>query len=170
MRLKVNGVHLDIGESLQEYVNTKLLPLVEKYFPQSIEGTVTFSKRSAFFHAEINVHAKRNIVLNSNAEADDVYAAFDQACSKMEKRLRRHKNKIKDHSKRSEAMDAMKIRHLVLNGTDYNATEKDEEIDKHPAIVAETPDHIDSLTVSEAVLRLDLGELPALLFKNSAHG
>ena len=29
---------------------------------------------------------------------------------------------------------------------------------------------IDSLTVSEAVMRLDLGDLPALLFRNRAHG
>ena len=170
MKIKINGIHLDTGESLQEYVSAKLSPLVEKYFPSPIEGTVTFTKTGVFFHAEISVHAKRGVFLNSHADADDIYVAFDQASAKIEKRLRRHKNKIKDHSKKSEAADAIKIRYLVLNGTDYTADEKDESLDKYPAIVAETPQHIDALTVSEAVLRMDLGELPALLFKNAAHG
>jgi hypothetical protein len=39
-----------------------------------------------------------------------------------------------------------------------------------PLIVAEMAASIEQLTVSEAVMRLDLGELPAILFKNAAHG
>lgn len=170
MKVKVTGIHLDIGESLQVHVNDKLISLVEKYFPTPLDANVNISKRSSFFHVDIGVHAKRGLHLNSSFEADDVYTAFEQACTKMEKRLRRHKNKIRDHSKRAEAVDAMKARYLVLSATDFNAEEKESEIEEHPAIVAETPHHIDELTVSEAVLRLDLGELPALLFKNIAHG
>ena len=168
MKIKINGIHLDVGEALQVHVHDKLIPLVEKYFPNPIDATVNFSKRGNFFHADVAVHAKRGVHLNSTFEGDDVYVTFDQACTKMEKRLRRHKNKIRSHSKKHEAMDALKVRHLVLSATDYDAEEN--ETEEHPAIVAETPDHIDHLTVGEAVLRLDLGELPALLFKNVAHG
>lgn len=170
MRIKVNGIQLDVGEALQQYVNDKLMPLAEKYFPDPIEATVNISKRNPFFHVDISIHAKRGLHLKSTFEADEVYAAFDQACAKMEQRLKRHKNKIRDHGKRAEAVEALKIKHLVINQTDYNAEEKEDEIKQHPTIVAEMPDHIDTMTVSEAVFRMDLGELPALLFKNPTHG
>jgi hypothetical protein len=49
------------------------------------------------------------------------------------------------------------------------AGEHDE--DKQAALViAETPTDIDTLTVSEAVMKMDLQDLPALMFFNSAHG
>ena len=38
------------------------------------------------------------------------------------------------------------------------------------AVVAETTTQIENLTVSEAVMRLDLGDLPALMFRNKSHG
>jgi len=39
-----------------------------------------------------------------------------------------------------------------------------------PVIIAELTTMIDTMTVGEAVMRLDLAELPAMLFRNSAHG
>ena len=102
MKIKINGIHLDVGEALQVHVHDKLIPLVEKYFPNPIDATVNFSKRGNFFHADVAVHAKRGVHLNSTFEGDDVYVTFDQACTKMEKRLRRHKNKIRSHSKKHE--------------------------------------------------------------------
>jgi hypothetical protein len=47
--------------------------------------------------------------------------------------------------------------------------ESGESADGQPAIVAEMPLDIPKLTVSEAAMRLDLGELPALMFRNRAH-
>ncbi|MDX1711447.1 MAG: sigma 54 modulation/S30EA ribosomal C-terminal domain-containing protein, partial [Rhodovibrionaceae bacterium] len=44
------------------------------------------------------------------------------------------------------------------------------EADGEPAVVAEMTTEIPSLTVSAAVMRMDLAELPAMLFRNSAHG
>ena len=41
---------------------------------------------------------------------------------------------------------------------------------RQPVVVAEMATNIHSLTVSEAVMRLDLADLPALLFRNAAHG
>ena len=44
------------------------------------------------------------------------------------------------------------------------------EADDQPVIVAEMTAEIPSLTVSEAVMRLDLADLTAMMFRNSAHG
>ena len=47
---------------------------------------------------------------------------------------------------------------------------REEEANDNPVVVAEMTTPIETLTVSEAVMRLDLGDLPALMFRNSAHG
>ena len=47
--------------------------------------------------------------------------------------------------------------------------ESDEAVDA-PVIIAEMQTEIPVCTVSEAVMRMDLENLPALLFKNTAHG
>ena len=47
----------------------------------------------------------------------------------------------------------------------------EQEDNKHPGVViAEKPTEIETLTVSEAVMKMDLQDLPALMFFNSAHG
>jgi len=51
----------------------------------------------------------------------------------------------------------------TLNAQDHNAQD-------HGAIIAETPTEIAHLTVSEAVMRLDLGQMPVMMFRNQASG
>lgn len=55
----------------------------------------------------------------------------------------------------------------VLHAEDDSKTE---EANDNPVIVAEMTAPIETLTVSEAVMRLDLGDLPALMFRSRAHG
>ena len=56
---------------------------------------------------------------------------------------------------------------FVLHGEDGS---DEEEANDNPVVVAEMTSPIETLTVSEAVMRLDLGDLPALMFKSRAHG
>ncbi|MBO1075118.1 ribosome hibernation-promoting factor, HPF/YfiA family [Roseomonas marmotae] len=53
------------------------------------------------------------------------------------------------------------------------AKEHDDLLEKQDgggAIIAETPTEISHLTVSEAVMRLDLGQMPVMMFRNRASG
>jgi hypothetical protein len=116
------------------------------------------------------VHARRGVVVQCHGEASDPYVAFDSAAEHLDKRLRRHKRRLRNHHRspkeESESPDA----------TDYVvATVAEEEqareaSDDQPLIIAEMRTSIPQLSVSEAVMRLDLTDLPALLFRNSAHG
>ena len=64
----------------------------------------------------------------------------------------------------------MRANQYVIDHAEQPAVEPDDSDDGEPTIVAELPITIEELTVSEAVMRLDLGELPALMFRNRAHG
>ncbi len=167
MQLSVKGKQVDIGDSLRGHISASLKDVVGKYFSSPIDAVVTMSREAHLFRADVSVHIGRGLNVQCNASAADPYAAFDEAAVRLNGRLRRYKNRIKDHHSAERTEDAVIASAFVLN-----ANENTEEGQAHdnPVVVAEMTTPIESLTVSEAVMRLDLGELPALLFRNSSHG
>ena len=165
MQLSVKGKQIDVGEALRSHVEAQLKDIIGKYFSDSLDAHVTFSREAHLFRADIAVHAGRGILLQSNATAAEPYPAFDVAAGRIAHRLRRYKSKLKDHhhatTKQEEAFVANSF---VLQG------DGEEEAAANPVVVAEMTTPIETLTVSEAVMRLDLGDLPALMFKSRAHG
>lgn len=172
MKIIVTGKQMDVGESLRTYVENHIDGIVDKYFENiidSIDGTVTMSKNAHLFRSDCSVHLGHGVYLQTHAEEKDVYAAFDSAAEKMETRLRRYKRRLTNHHKeRNNGADKMPAQYNVLAAEEETTEEPQENL--QPAIVAEMQLDIPEATVSDAVMRLDLGELQTLMFRNSAHG
>lgn len=168
MRIIVTGKQIDIGASLTEHVEDRLLNSVEKYFNQAVEGTVTLSKNAHLHRADINVHLGHGVHLNTSAEETDIYAASDSATEKLETRLRRYKRRLTNHHKtrRKEQID-LEAQYNVFAAEEE---EHDEPEESNPVVIAEMHTYVPEVTVSDAVMRLELGDLQTLMFKNSAHG
>jgi ribosomal subunit interface protein len=147
-------------------VRESLSGVFEKYFGGAIDGTVIFSRDAHLLRASVTVHVGRGITAQSEATADQPYAAFDIAADRLAKRLRRHKRRLRDHHKMP--VEAHPADHYVLTPDEDH--EADGSIDGTPMVVAEMKAEILALTVSEAVMRLDLEDSGALLFVNRAHG
>jgi ribosomal subunit interface protein len=152
---------------LRQHVQTRLTDVVGKYFGNTLDATVTFSREAHLFRADITVHAGRNIILQGNAVASEPYPAFDMAADRIAKRLNRYKERLKKHHKESSAEEAIMAPAFVLNADEEIAQEASGD---NPVVVAEMTTPIEMLTVGEAVMRLDLGDLPALMFRSRAHG
>jgi len=167
MQLIIKGHHLDVGDALREHVRGSLDGVFEKYFGSAIEGTVTFSRDAHLLRATLIVHVGRGIMAQSEATADQAYAAFDLAAERLAKRLRRHKRRLRDHHKLP--VETRPADHYVLASDDESAADS-ETADGRPAVIAEMKTEIPALTVSEAVMRLDLADGGALMFVNRAHG
>tara|TARA_R110002073_G_scaffold260633_4_gene423514 strand:+ start:1479 stop:2066 length:588 start_codon:yes stop_codon:yes gene_type:complete len=169
MKIIVTGKQMDIGESLKSYVEGHIDGIVDKYFDHSIDGTVTMSKNAHLHRADCSVHLGHGVHLQTHAEEKDIYAAFDAAAEKMEKRLRRYKRRLTNHHKeRSNGKDQLPAQYNILAAEDDSIDEPQEDL--QPAIVAEMQLDIPEVSVSDAVMRLDLGELQTLMFRNSSHG
>ena len=173
MRIAVNGKQMDVGAALQGHVQDELGALVTKYFEQALDATVVFSKEAHFFRCDITVHAGRGVTVKGGAEANDPYPAFDGAADRIGKQLRRWKRRLKDHKGRAgdEEEAGMPAQSYVLAGPgdEEEAAEAFPE-DSNPMVVAEMPTEIPSCSVSNAVMRMDLADQPAMMFRNSAHG
>jgi ribosomal subunit interface protein len=167
MNLTVKGKNIDVGEALRTHVAQSLDHAIAKYFGNPIEATVIFSKQSHLFSADIAVHVGRGILVHAEESADQAYAAFDQAVDHLTKRMRRYKRRLRDHH-RAET-ESFRAAQYIL------APEAEEEPaavngNESPAVIAEMQTEIPTLTVGEAVMRLDLSNLKAMMFLNRAHG
>lgn len=95
MQLSVSGKQLDVGDNLRGHVTGAVAASAKRYFGRAIEGKVTFRRdRRRAYRADISLHVARGIVVQSHGEAADPYVAFDTAAERLDKRLRRTKQRL----------------------------------------------------------------------------
>ena len=167
MEISVKGKQVEVGEALRGHVDDNLKANVKKYFDKAIDATVIFSRDGHSFSADISVHAGRGMVMQGGGKAADAYSAFDGALGRIGKQLRRYKRRLRNHHKNRDNDDTLPALQYIL------APESEEEEvpeENQPAIIAEMPHQIATLTVSEAVMRMDLADAPVLMFRNGRHG
>jgi len=168
MEISTKGHNVDVGDALRGHVETALSGSVGKYFDKAMNAEVTFSReRGHRFHVDIKVHPKRGMVVHGGNSGDDAYGAFDGALERIAKQLRRYKRRLNDHHKTPAGEVFLRAQQYVLQGEDQEA-ELPESSD--PVIVAEMDADIATVSVSDAVMRMDLAHVPVMMFKNSANG
>jgi ribosomal subunit interface protein len=168
MNLTVKGKNIDVGDALRTHVSEALDHGIAKYFGNPIEATVTFTKESHLFVTDLSVHIGRNIQMHAESSADQAYIAFDRAMEHLTKRLRRHKRRLRDHH-RAEIESFRAAQYILAPEQDETEAQAVNGSDA-PAVIAEMQTEIPNLTVGEAVMRLDLSNLKAIMFLNRAHG
>ncbi|MGR3373947.1 MAG: ribosome hibernation-promoting factor, HPF/YfiA family [Pseudooceanicola nanhaiensis] len=163
MRYQITGKHIDIGDALQTHVKDGLGEAIAKYAERPTEAVVVFSKNAHEFVCEATVHLSTGLTAQAKAHANEIYAAFEACCEKMEKQLRRYKRRLKDHhSKRSEPVEHLEASSYIL-AADHDEGESEND---QPIIVAEMETKIPSLSVGEAVMQMELAGAPVLVFRH----
>lgn len=175
MQVQVTGKHVDVGDALRSRVSDEITNSIAKYFDRGGGGAdVVVSREGSAFKVDCAVTLASGQQLTTQGIGGDAHLAFDAAMAKMSKRIRRYKNRLKDHHPQAvAAKQAENAAYFVIASSD---TDDDlEEDDDAPAfgepiIIAETERPIRSMTVSMAVMDLDLTEAQTIVFRNAAHG
>lgn len=171
MQISISGQHLSTGTSLQEYAKDRMIGSIKKYFDHALSANIHFNKQHHEFFCDIIVNdgTGRHMVIKSNASSDEIYSAFDAALAKIEKQLRKYKSRLKDHSSR------LKVSEITTNAMKYTISPTKDSVDDNgtnevdidnPLIIAEKPTKILKLSVGQAVMKMDLENVPALMFEN----
>ncbi len=173
MQLTVTGKQIEISNPLRGRIAASLEAILSKYFKTAIEAHVVLAKEAHLCRAEVSLRIGRGIVVNASAALPEPLAAFDSAAERVAKQMRRYKRRLRDyHARVRETPEpAEPARDYVL--APLEEPEDDEEQPRHngaPAVIAEISTEVPRLTVSEAVMRMDLADAPVLLFRNEAHG
>ncbi len=169
MRYQISGKQIDIGDALRAHVRSELGEVVQKYAERPTESQVVFSRDSNEYVCEALVHLSTGLTTQASAHAFDIYASFDLCRDKIEKQMRRYKRRLKDHHKdRETPVDSLSASAYILAGSGPES--EDSEPDSlQPIIVAEMETRINSLSVGEAVMQMELNGAPLLVFKNERH-
>jgi ribosomal subunit interface protein len=168
MRIAVSGKQIDVGAALRQYAEENLTGVIGKYAERPVEAIVVFSRDAYEFAADVSVHLSTGLTVTAKAKASEIYAAFDGACERMEKQLRRYKRRLKDHHRRETPIESVLASSYVLAGS--SETDEPEPEDLQPVIVAEMETKVQTLSVGEAVMQMELAGAPLLVFRNTSHG
>lgn len=171
MQIQITGKHMELGEAMRNRIEDGLEAAVAKYFNRTGEASVFVSQQGPFVEVDCNVHLPSGIVLQSTGRADDPYAALEVSLDKMEKRVRRYKRRLKDHHAAApQPLPAQAASEILLQAQDTeDSDDTGIEAGDAPLTVAETSVSIRTMSVSEAVMQLELQDVPALMFRNAGH-
>lgn len=167
MDITVKGKNMDVGDALRGHVVEQLEGIVTKYFTQALDANVMFSREGHRIYADIKVHpGPRGMVVQSRCEGGDAYGCFDGSLERIAKQLRRYKRRLNNHHKDYNP-DILPAQQYILQPE----TQEDEVPENsEPVIIAEMETMISTLTVSEAVMRMDLAHAPIMMFRNDEGG
>ena len=192
MDIKISGKNIETGAAFQRHAEGALQDVVNKYFANAIAAAVTLEKTLAGFTVKTKVNLTRRIDLESTGyDSKDAHIALDAAISHAEKRLRRHKRRLKNHRNNLTDLEAEEqtitaslsiyesasnaensISYLTKPGTHIDSAntpfDNDNDNDALP-VVAQLSYEIELLTVEQAVMQLELSDEPCLMFRNASH-
>ncbi|MGO9999914.1 MAG: ribosome hibernation-promoting factor, HPF/YfiA family [Acetobacteraceae bacterium] len=170
MQITVSGKQIDLSDALRTRVTDHLDAISSKYFDHALEAHVTFSRARSFFICDINVHAGRGLTLRGEGEAADANTAFDDAAEHIAKRLRRYRRRMNEHARDSANRERPEAARQYILRQETEPASDMANGETHATVIAEQATEISLLSVSEAVMRMDLADQPVLMFRNTGTG
>jgi ribosomal subunit interface protein len=179
MQVQISGKHLDVGDALRSRISDQLLSSIGKYFERGGNADVVVGKNGHSFQVDCSVRLASGHRLESCGQGGDAHAAFDAALDKVEARIRRYKRRLKNHHHPSgRVAETASLMVLRAPQADDDIDGWDNEVDEAEAgheppsgmVIAETQAPLKTMTVSMAVMEMDLTESHTIVFRNAAHG
>lgn len=155
MQIAVTFRHMESSEAVRSYVEEKLAK-VKKYIDEPIDAQVVLSVQKKINHkAEVTMVAK-GLTMKSVEEKDDMYAAIDLMVDKIERQLKRYKEKLKRH--KGTVGTQRKVEKTVISAPSVD--------DGHesPEIIRSHSFFVKPMSVEEAVMQMDLLDKDFLVF------
>ena len=176
MEIKVAGVHFQVGESLTNHCEDKLAEL-EKFSVNAVSVDVTFTKSTTGneVHAEVVIKTA-GLTVRATGVNDDAYAAFDEAAEKAVRQVAKYKERMKKHNRRREESvrfteaPALEAQKSVIAEESLEEAPEDIFAEFMPKIEHKEVKNIQTLTVDEAVMQMDLLHVNFFIFQNASSG
>ncbi len=161
MQTNITFRNLDATEAIKSYAREKV-DRVNKYLDRASEAHVVLALERHLHHADITIHAGP-FFLRGKEKSEDMYASIDLAMDKIERQLKRYKEKLKSHRAQPHhgEVAAVRVRHDVVN------LEGPEQPDAKPQIIRTNEFNVKPMSVEEAVMQMDLIHNDFLVFQNA---
>jgi putative sigma-54 modulation protein len=105
MQLNLTGHHIEITPALRRYVASKLQRIV-RHFDHVVEVHAILSVEKLRHKAEATVLVS-GAQLHADAVEEDMYAAIDALVDKLDRQVKKHKEKLTDHHARDASKSGL---------------------------------------------------------------
>jgi putative sigma-54 modulation protein len=95
MQINIDGHHVEVTQSLSDYVQSKL-SRIERHFDHVVDVHVVLAVEKQRQKAEATIHLAGN-TLHAHSENEDMYAAIDLLVDKLDRQVKKHKEKLTNH-------------------------------------------------------------------------
>jgi ribosomal subunit interface protein len=173
MALRISGKNISIGEALRSHVRNRIDLAVSKFSIGPINGHVTIEPEGSGFRTDCTLHLQSGMTLQVEAESHEPYASFNRAADRVEERLRRYKRRVRNKHGTHEIPQGIEVGGIEASGpipediAEFNIGAFGEA---GPAVIAEPQSRLKEMTVSNAVLELDVSNVPVLIFRHAGDG
>ncbi len=155
MQITVIGRHMDVTDALKQYAVDKFGKL-DKYLPKNIQVTVTLSVVKKVHHIAEAMLKTDGLLVQAHEETEEMYSSIDLLTEKLEKRIRKYKEKLVDHKQ-------------------HNRTEPEPVVSAHPddripQIIKTKRFDLKPMHAEEAVMQMELLDKEFYVFSNAASG
>src|SRR5512133_3538593 len=181
MQLSTTFRHMDASQAVREYAAEKLEKIRKYFHKDPISAHATFSVERGFHHvADLNITLPSGIVINAKETTEDMYSSIDLAAARIERQVRRWKDKIRDH--KPHGGPSTSVREMVITPEEDEPPGQAPEparpaATKPPAPAAHNFNVIKderftarSLSVEDAVMQLNLLGDELLVFVDAGSG
>ena len=100
MQLNITGLHLELSPALNDYIKNKL-QRIQRHFDHVVDAHFVLGVEKQLHRAEATIHVSGN-TMHATSEHSDMYAAIDQTIDKLDRQVKRHKEKLTDHHVRTK--------------------------------------------------------------------
>ena len=186
MNVQVTGKNMNLGDALRSRIVSELESGIDKYFERGAQDANVFvTPDGSGYRVDCTVNLASGRTVISHGHGGDAHAAFDDALTKIEKRVRRYKRKLRNHhvpGGKAANPGPDETAPMIVLQAPRDDEEDDDDLatredfagivdgEPQPMIIAETVTSLPTLTVSMAVLELDLRGYPVLMFRHAGHG
>lgn len=171
MNFKIFGKQVKVGETFSKYAEANLLESVQKYFPNPISSIISVSKNNKLFHIIIVLHINKKMEFTAQSSGQTAKLAFNETLEKLSKQLRRYKRKIKNYknNENNNKANSLNAQFQIINEPPKSISKQKDTNYQEPLIFAELDTEIEELTVIDALEKMKMGNISALMFRNKKH-
>ncbi len=171
MNFKIFGKQVKVGETFSKYAEANLLESVQKYFSNPISSIISVSKNNKLFHIIIVLHINKKMEFTAQSSGQTAKLAFNETLEKLSKQLRRYKRKIKNYknNENNNKANSLNAQFQIINEPPTSISKQKDTNYQEPLIFAELDTEIEELTVIDALEKMKMGNISALMFRNKKH-
>src|SRR6185295_10209314 len=136
MQLSVTFRHMDATEAIKDYARDKV-ERIRKYFPDPIKAHVVLACDRGYNHnADVVITLHNGLVIKGEETTEDMYSSIDLVMAKIERQVRRYKEKLQHHRPIGRETPPREFAHSVVTVADEVQAQPRTE---HRAAVAAQP-------------------------------